>query len=100
MNTIKIEAYSWISGSLGQADNQNLALDKELKEGLTLLDLFKSLAGQYPVFGQKVFNLQTGQIDDQVMIIVNGRLIQFKDFKSTVMHDQDSITLSPMLVGG
>jgi molybdopterin converting factor small subunit len=100
MNTIKLQAYAWISGAMGTADNQNQTMKKQINQGVTLFDLFSDLAGQYPDFCQKVFDPKTGQISDQVMIIVNGRLIQAKDFKATVMNDKDAIILSPVLVGG
>jgi molybdopterin converting factor small subunit len=100
MNTIKLQAYAWISGSMGTADNQNQTLKKQLKEGSTLFDLFSDIAGQYPDFCQKVFDPKSGQVSDQVMIIMNGRLIQVKELKSTVMNDKDTVILSPVLVGG
>jgi molybdopterin converting factor small subunit len=100
MNTIKVQAYAWISGSMGTADNQNQTLKKQLIEGTTLFDLFSDLAIQYPDFGRKVFDPQSGHLSDQVMIIVNGRLIQERDFKSTPMNNKDSVILSPVLVGG
>jgi molybdopterin converting factor small subunit len=100
MNTIKVQVYAWISGSMGTADNQNQTLKKQLKDGATLFDLFNEIAGQYPDFSQKVFNPQNGQVSDQVMIIVNGRLVQVRDFKSTLMNDRDIVILSPVLVGG
>jgi hypothetical protein len=100
MNTIKLQAYAWISAAMGTADNQNLTLKKEINDGATLFDFFSTLAGQYPDFCEKIFNPQTGQISDQVMVISNGRLIQAVDFKITLMKDKDTVILSPVLVGG
>jgi molybdopterin converting factor small subunit len=100
MNTVKLQAYAWISGSMGTADNQNQTIRKEVKEGSTLFDLFSAIAAQYADFRQKVFDPKTGQISDQVMVIMNGRLIQAKEFKSVIMNDKDSVVLSPVLVGG
>jgi hypothetical protein len=85
---------------MGTADNQNTTLNKQIAEGSTLFDFFGSLAGQYPDFREKIFDPQTGQISDQVMIILNGRLIQSRDFQRTLMNDKDTLILSPVLVGG
>jgi molybdopterin converting factor small subunit len=100
MNTIKLQAYAWISGAMGTADNQNQTLKLPVKEGASLFDLFSEMAGQYPGFREKVFDAQNGRFSDQVMIIVNGQLIQLKEFKSTILKDKDSIILTPVLVGG
>ncbi len=85
---------------MGMADNQNQTLTPRIKDGATVFDLFSDLAAQYPEFCRKVFDPQSGKFSDQVMIIVNGRLVQDKDFKSTVIHDNDKVILSPVLVGG
>jgi hypothetical protein len=85
---------------MGTADNQNQTLKKEIKEGSTLFDLFSSIAEQFPDFCEKVFDPKTGQLSDQVMVIMNGRLIQAKELNSTTMKDKDSVILSPVLVGG
>lgn len=100
MNTIKVQAYAWISGSMGTADNQNQTLSHHLKESASIFDLFSALAACYPDFRQKVFDPQSGKFSDQVMIIVNGRLVQEKDFKTTLLNDKDKVILSPVLVGG
>jgi hypothetical protein len=100
MNTIKLQAYAWISGTMGTADNQNQTLKIQLEEGATLFDLFSRVAGQHPEFKEKIFDPQTGQISDQVMIIANGKLIQVKEFNFTILKDKDTVVLSPVLVGG
>jgi len=100
MNTIKLQAYAWIAAALGAAGNANQTIKMEINEGATLFDLFNQVAERFPEFKQKVFDPQNGQISDQVMIISNGRLMQVKDFNSTVLNDKDSVILSPVLVGG
>jgi molybdopterin converting factor small subunit len=100
MISIKLQAFAWISSAMGTAVNQNQTSKKQLQEGATLFDLFTQIAAEFPEFKEKVFDPQSGQISDQVMIIANGRLIQVKDFKSTVLKDKDTVVLSPVLVGG
>ena len=98
--TIKLQVYSWISGTMGTADNQNQTLKPKIVAGMTVHDLFAGLAERYPEFRDKVYNPGTGEFSDQVMVILNGRLVQAKEFRQTQLHDKDNLTLSPVLVGG
>ncbi len=95
-----MQAYSWIAGALGTADRPNQTASKQLQEGATVYELFSELAGQYPDFREQVFNPETGKLTDQIMIILNGRLVQEHEMKSTRLNNKDKITLSPVLVGG
>ncbi|HSW57496.1 MAG TPA: MoaD/ThiS family protein [Dehalococcoidales bacterium] len=100
MNTINIQAYAWISGSMGTTDHQNQTLSQPVRAGATIHDLFSELAQKYPDFKEKVFDPHSDKFSDQVMVIVNGRLIQYREFKTSVINDKDKIILSPVLVGG
>jgi hypothetical protein len=100
MNSIRLQAYAWISGAMGTADNQNQTLKREIKGGTTLKDFFCGIADEFPVFREKVFNPQNGQFSDQVMVIMNGHLVQSGQFGTIVMRDNDLVVLSPILAGG
>jgi sulfur carrier protein ThiS len=100
MNTVKIESYSWIAGTMGNESIQNQKVKKSVQAGTTVYDLFCEMAANYPEFSKQVFNPSNGQLSDQVMVIMNGRLLQSADLKTTVLKDNDKITLSPVLVGG
>lgn len=99
-NTIRVEAYSWIASILGAAANENQKIKKQVKADSTVYDFFNELAENNPKFCEEVFNPQTGQLSDQVMIIMNGKLVQSADLRTTRFKDNDKITLSPVLVGG
>lgn len=92
--------YSWISGLLGEESSQGNIAKREIKSGATLGEFFTSLAEKHPDFRKFVLDPSTGVMNDEVVIILNNKLVQYSDAKGTVMQDQDTITLSPVLVGG
>jgi sulfur carrier protein ThiS len=100
MKTVKLQVYSWISGTMGTADNQNQTVKSKIVPGMTVHDLFAGLAERYPEFLDQIYNPATGKFSDQVMVILNGRLVQAKEFRQAQLQDKDSLTLSPVLVGG
>jgi sulfur carrier protein ThiS len=97
---IKLQTYSWISLTLGKTDKTNRVFNKKIAAGTTLYDLFANLAERHPEFRDKVYNPATGAMNEQILVIINNRLVQARDFRQTELHDQDKITLSLVLAGG
>jgi hypothetical protein len=100
VNTILIQSYSWISNTLGIAETTTHQLKKKVKEGTTLVELLAELANVYPDFRKMVFNPETNQLSEQVLIIFNNRLIQYSEIQSIVLKDKDHVTLAPVIFGG
>jgi molybdopterin converting factor small subunit len=98
--TIKMQLYSWISSTIGEENNAESLVEKKIKAGSTLADFFAGLAETFPRFHDFVYNPDDGSVNDEVVIILNNKLVQFSSSRNTVMQDQDTITLSPVLVGG
>jgi hypothetical protein len=100
MITIKLQLYSWISSSLGESEQGENALTKKIKEGTTFRRFFTELADSSPDFRKLVFDPETGRMNDEVVIMLNGRLVQFNTLIDNEIKDKDVIILSPVLVGG
>ncbi len=98
--TIKLQLYAWIASSIGEEDTAGTLVDKKVKAGSTLAEFLAGLAASHENFRQFVFDPATNAMNDEVVIVLNNKLVQFKDIKDTVLKDQDIITLSPVLVGG
>ncbi len=97
---IKLQTYSWISRTLGKSDQPNRLFRPKIAAGTTLFDLFAKLAARHPEFRDKVYNPATGVMNEQILVIINNRLVQARNFRQTELHDQDTITLSIVLAGG
>jgi|WetSurMetagenome_2_1015567.scaffolds.fasta_scaffold119012_2 hypothetical protein len=98
--TLNLQMYSWIYGLIGEDDNAGDLLKRELKAGTTLGDFFTSLVEKYPNFAKFVLDPATGVMNDEVVMIFNNQLVQFNKVKDRVISDQDTVILSPVLVGG
>lgn len=100
MISIKLQLYSWIASSLGASEQGGSNLTKKIKEGTTFKGLFTELADSNPDFRKLVFDPATGNMNDEVVIMLNGRLTQFSTVADNEIKDKDVITLSPVLIGG
>jgi hypothetical protein len=98
--TLKLQVYSWISSSIGEENSSGALINKMVKAGTTLAGFFTALADSHTEFRRLVFNPETGEANDEVVIMLNNKLLQFSKVRDSVLHDQDTIILSPVLVGG
>jgi sulfur carrier protein ThiS len=100
MNTVQLQLYSWTSQTLGMPVCDDCILDKEVKEGTSISDLFTELAMGHPEFRKLVFNPETHEMSDQVLVILNNILLQVSEIAQTKLNNRDIITLAPVLFGG
>jgi molybdopterin converting factor small subunit len=100
VSTVNIKAYTWIAAALDTPEGDRKKLKLEIPAGATMYDLLKKLAELHPEFREKIFDPETERFNDEVLIITGGKLIQSKDFKSTVLQDKAEIMFSPILIGG
>ena len=100
MNTIYLQTRSWITDALGIPGSMPYTVKKEIEAGATLLTVFTDLAGKYPEFKKRVFNPETGQLSDQVMLLFNQALTRFDQVKASPLRDKDAVSLVPVIFGG
>jgi molybdopterin converting factor small subunit len=98
--TIQLQLYAWIASSIGEEDRAGQIIEKKIWSGATLAEFLTDLAKKHTGFGEFVFDPETGSMNDEVVIILNNKMIQYSQVKDTVLKDQDTITFSPVLVGG
>ena len=77
-----------------------LVIEQELNKPLTVSDLLSSLVMTYPGFRESVYNPNAGVINDQIGLILNDRMLTFKEISKTTLKDNDSITIVPLYYGG
>jgi hypothetical protein len=98
--TVQVETFSWISVSLERPESGRQHIEKILKAGAVLTDLFLDLAGSYPEFSRQIYDPAKGWKGNDLMVIVNHKLVPFTEFDRLRLNDHDEISLSPVLVGG
>jgi len=71
----------------------------ELPEGATVLNAFRTLADNYPVFRERVFD-KAGEIRRNINALINGSNVQFRERFDTVLHEGDRLSVLPPVGGG
>ncbi len=103
---IKVELWMWLGNELG-ADFQSPSemrsfTEMDVREGITVQELFDQLAARYPVIGQKVFNRKNREFYPNLSVILSSKdeRIQPHNSEDSVLRDGDKIKVLPIYVGG
>lgn len=75
-------------------------LEKEIGEEATIGDLLADLAFSYADFRKAVFDPDTEKVSDEIMVIINDSLLQFRDVTEAKLNGGDTVTIIPVYSGG
>lgn len=101
---VQLEVTPALASVLKNEGSDSLVFSKEMAEGATvgdlLVDLAVDLAPKYKNFHDAVFDPTTGEISEQVMIILNDNLLQFPHVREAKLSNGDRIMLAIVFGGG
>ncbi len=100
MGKVQLKITPSLASVLRNQRSDSLILEKEIGEGTTMGDLLADLAPSYNNFRNTVFDPDTGEISEQVMIILNDSLLQFPDVAEAKLNNGDRVMLALVFVGG
>jgi hypothetical protein len=100
MIKIKLQAYSWIAGSLGLSDRGTSTIIKTVEKGMTVKELFTVIASEHPEFADKVYNPAAAKFSNKLILIINHKMVRDVDIGNIVLKEGDVIYLTPVFSGG
>ncbi|MFC1937549.1 MoaD/ThiS family protein [Chloroflexota bacterium] len=100
MSSVQLKITSALASVLRSQGSDWLILEKEVAEGATIGDLLADLAPDYHNFRHAVFDPDTRQISEEVMIILNDSLLQFPDATEARLTNGDRVMLALVFSGG
>jgi len=95
MITVKISFLSLLKDRFGAKE-----LNMDLEDESTIKDLFSKLFEKYGEDIKKLLIKKTGDLNDQVVIMVNEKNIRSLDKFDTKIHNNDKIIFLPAIAGG
>ncbi len=95
MITVKISFLSLLKDRFGAKE-----LNMDLEDESTIKDLFSKLFEKYGEDIKKLLIKKTGDLNDQVVIMVNETNIRSLDKFDTKIHNNDKIIFLPAIAGG
>ena len=101
MGKVRLEMLSWLGGALGIDGGSNeVVMEVQIGEKETVRDLLGKIAAQYPRFGQNVFDIKMGALNQRVNIFLNGHPLVLEQGLETILKNGNTLTLLPVMEGG
>lgn len=100
MLQVKLKINRW----LGQGLDSNSAGFEEIlisvPNGESVLEMVRRLAANNEVFRKEILDKESQNIHTNIIIILNGRIINPYERSETMLKEGDEVTFLPMLHGG
>ncbi|MFH0847060.1 MAG: MoaD/ThiS family protein [Chloroflexota bacterium] len=77
-----------------------LVLDREIGGGTTISDFLSDLATDFHYFSQLFFDPATGEVSDDVNVVLNDFLLLSSEAGKMKLREGDRIVLVPVYTGG
>ncbi|MFC1985032.1 MoaD/ThiS family protein [Chloroflexota bacterium] len=100
MGKVQLKITPSLATTLDRQGTDWLTFEKEVGEGATIGDLLTGLVASYKDFHKVAFDPDTGEISDQLNIVLNDSLLLFPDAMEAKLTDGDSVILLPVYAGG
>jgi molybdopterin synthase sulfur carrier subunit len=95
MIAVKISFLSLLKDRIGVKE-----LNLDLEDNATINDVFSKLFEKFGEDIKTVLVKKTGELNDQVVIMLNEKNIRSLDDLNTKIQNKDEITLLPAIAGG
>lgn len=100
MTQVKVKINCWLSQG-SDADSSNFEeIRVSVLEGESMLGLVRGLAAQNGVFRRAILNEKGEDSLSNIVVILNGRIVDLDECVGTVFEEGDEVTFLPMLYGG
>ncbi|MFC2005607.1 MoaD/ThiS family protein [Chloroflexota bacterium] len=97
---VRLEISPELAGVVSAGDADWVILEKAGEEWATVGDLLTDLASKHTDFRKAVFAPDTGEVNDQVLIVLNGNLLPPPEVAEAELKGGDTVLLLPVCYGG
>ena len=100
MSKVRLEVSPELAGVLDADCSDWVILEKEENEWAAIGDLLTDLASAHFYFREAVYDPYTSQINDGVLLVLNGILLQHENITGVKLKGGDTVLLLPVFAGG
>lgn len=100
MGKVQLKITPSFASILGIRSYDWFVVEKEIDQKATIRGLLADLAYSHTGFRRMVFDPDTGKLSNQILITINGNLLQVPDVTEVKLNDGDNIIITPAYDGG
>ena len=97
---VRLEISPALAGVVSAGGADWIILEKTEEEWATVGVLLTDLASTHADFRKAVFAPDTGEVNDQIIIVLNGSLLPPSEVAGTKLKGGDAVLLLPVFSGG
>jgi molybdopterin converting factor small subunit len=97
---VTLEPKAYLRGDFGHEGLGAFTLEETVPTGSTIMELLHRLAGNYPVFRQKAFAVESKVTFDYCVVFLNGAVLHRLADLDTELKEGDKVMLIPNIYGG
>jgi thiamine biosynthesis protein ThiS len=100
MATVIVKATRWLCQQMNVAPPNPDGVAVSVSEGESVRAMLRRLAAEGEGFWKAFLDAECQEVGDQVLVAVNGRLVNPADRSETRLRDGDEVLLLPLVDGG
>lgn len=100
MDKVRLKITPSLASLINEQSSDWIILEKEVGESAAITDLLADVAFGHTDFRKALFDSETRKVSDEVMVVLNGRLLQFPGEAETKLKSGDDILLLLAYSGG
>lgn len=100
MGKVRLKITPSLAFILNARSSDWITFENEVGEGTTIGDLLRDFASGYADFHKMIFNPATGEISDNINVVLNDNLLPFPDVTETKVKDGDVVIVVAVYSGG
>jgi molybdopterin converting factor small subunit len=100
MPKVMLKVNRWLSQN-GQADSTNFVeIPISAREGESILGIVRRLSEENDSFRRAIFDEENQQIQPNIIVVLNGRIVNPYERSESTLKEGDELTFLPMQNGG
>lgn len=100
MAQIKVTVNRWLRETLGITSNDSEEVYVSVPEEESVLGMINRLADENGDFWKRIFDEQKQEIGTNLVVTINGRIVNPYDRSEAVLHHGDEVTFLAVVDGG
>jgi len=100
MPRVKLRVNYWLSEDFQDASNGVKEMSMLVPEAESIFEMICRLAEKDDIFRKAVFDEKNQMIQTNVVVILNGRIVNPYERSEATLKEGDEVTLLPMMYGG
>jgi molybdopterin converting factor small subunit len=100
MPCVRLKIHAWLIQDYESDSSSFKEISLSILEDESLYQFLSRLAAKNKAFRRAIFGEKTLMIREDILVVLNGRIVQPGEFFGKNLHENDEVIFLPLLSGG